>query len=41
MSMAVNLAEWMVVLTTTLIVLIAVVFHYEVLSALNRWPGLC
>lgn len=37
MSMAINLPEWVVVLTTTLIVLIAVVFHYEVMSALNHW----
>jgi len=37
MEGGINFAQWVVVLTTTVIVLAAVVFHYEALSNLNRW----
>ena len=37
MDGGISMEQWTVVLTTTAIVLAAVVFHYEALSMLNRW----
>lgn len=37
MDVSNGMAEWIVTFGTILIVLVAVVFHYEVLSTLNRW----
>ncbi|MEM1080896.1 MAG: ion channel [Pseudomonadota bacterium] len=36
----ITIAEWIVVGGTALVVLLAVVFHYEVIAGLNRWVAM-
>jgi len=37
MGAGINMPQWVVAITTLFIILAAVIFHYEILSLMNRW----